>query len=256
MFKASAFKLNMYETCPQQYKFTYIDYIADQYKTPKPYLTMGAHVHNALKDFYEKVEPANRTYEVLEQLLRKRWTENRQGFLDKDDEHEWGVKALQMLKLYTFKQDVTKQPLLLENYYDMDLTDDIKVIGRIDRVDQDAEGLHVIDYKTGKFDENEVSDTQLIMYAMITHANQQVPVYKASYLYLATNQWYSIDISEDLYEPISEELIDQVEKIKADQKMTPRISSRCKHCDFIDICPKSSEAKKFIEQLNHATTQA
>lgn len=254
MFKISPYKLTMYETCPQQYKYAYVDYIADEYKTPKPYLTMGAHVHNSLKDFYETVPPAERTYEVLEQILRKRWKENRQGFTTVDDEKDWGLKALQMLKLYVHKNDVTKNPVMLENYYDTDLTEDIKVLGRIDRVDQDTEGLHVIDYKTGKFDAAEVADEQLAIYAMIIRANQTIPVYKASYLYLATNQWYSIDISDDLFEPIQAELIEKVNQIRQDKQYVPKISTRCKHCDFIEICPKSTEAKQFIEQLHHATT--
>lgn len=254
MFKISPYKLTMYKTCPQQYKFTYVDYLADEYKTPKPYLTMGAHVHNSLKDFYEQVSPGQRTYEVLEQILRKRWKENRQGFINVDDEKDWGLKALQMLKLYVHKNDVKKNPVMLENYYATDLTEDIKVLGRIDRVDQDEDGLHVIDYKTGKFDEAEVSDEQLAMYAMIIRANQTVPVYKASYLYLATNQWYSIDISDDLFEPIQEELIAKVRQIQHDQQYVPKVSQRCQHCDFIEICPKSAEAKKFIEQLRYATT--
>lgn len=253
MFKASPYKLTMYETCPQQYKFTYIDYLADEYKTPKPYLTMGAHVHNSLKDFYEQVPPAERSYAVLESILRKRWKENRQGFLNADDERDWGIKALQMLKLYVHKNDVTKNPLMLENYYDTDLTEDIKVLGRIDRVDHDADGLHVIDYKTGQFDAATVSDQQLAIYAMIIRANQTIPVYKASYLYLATNQWYSLDISDDLFAPITEELIEQVKQIQADRQYTPRLSERCKHCDFITICPKSAEAKQFIEQLKHVS---
>lgn len=251
MFKISPFKLTMYETCPRQYKYTYVDYIADDYKTPKPYLTMGAHVHNSLKDLYEKYSPAERTYPVLEELLRKRWRENRKGFSSIEDEREWGTKALQMLKLYTFKNDLTKTPVMLENYYDTEIAADIKVLGRIDRVDQDEEGLHVIDYKTGQFKEEEVSDDQLAIYAMIVRANQSIPVYKASYLYLATNQWYSIDISDDLFEPITEELIEKVNLIRADQKLEPKISSRCKHCDFIEICPRSAEAKQFIEQLKH-----
>ncbi len=253
MFKISPYKLTMYETCPQQYKYTYVDYIADEYKTPKPYLTMGAHVHNSLKDFYEQVAPAERTYAVLEQILRKRWKENRRGFMNPADEKEWGLKALQMLKLYVHKNDLMKNPVMLENYYATDLTEDINVLGRIDRVDQDDEGLHVIDYKTGKFDEAEVSDEQLAIYAMIIRANQTIPVYKASYLYLATNQWYSIDISDDLFEPIQEELIAKVDQIRSDTQYLPKISQRCAHCDFIEICPKSTAAKAFIEQSRHAT---
>lgn len=251
-FKASPFKLTMYETCPQQFKFTYVDGLADEYRTPKPYLTMGAHVHNSLKDFYEQLPPALRTYDALEIILRKRWKENRQGFQSREDEHEWGIKALQMLKAFVYKNDVTKNPLLLENYYETDLRDDVTVLGRIDRVDQDADGLHVIDYKTGQFHPEDISDQQLLIYAMIIRANQALPVYKASYLYLATNQWYSIDISDDIFEPVSEELLDQVDRIRADHTFVPRIGRLCRHCDYLEICPKSAEAKRYLNTITPA----
>ena len=249
MFRASAFKLNMYETCPRQFKFTYVDHLGDEYKTPKPYLTMGAHVHNSLKDFYEQIEPQQRTYEALEQILRKRWRENRKGFSSLDEERDYGLRALQMLKLYVYKNDMSVTPVMLEDYYDTDIRNDVSVVGRIDRVDKDTEGLHVIDYKTGQFNADEVSDEQLLIYSMIVRANQSVPVYKASYLYLATNQWYSIDVDDELYEPVTEELLEKVDLIKADQSYEPHISKRCKHCDFITICPKRAAAEQHLKEL-------
>ncbi len=238
----------MYETCPQQYKFTYIDHIADEYKQPKPYLTMGAHVHNSLKDFYDNIEPTERSWDVLEGILRRRWRENRSGFADREDEKNWGMRALQMLKAFYFKNDITKTPVMLEDFYDMDLAEDIRVVGRIDRVDEEDEGLHVIDYKTGKYNKEDVSDLQLIIYAMIVEANSKQRVHKASYLYLTTNQWYSLDISSDMYEAVAEQLIERVEIIKQDKELNPRINKYCKNCDFIDICPKSEEVKQLIEK--------
>src|SRR3990167_5081884 len=126
MFKASAFKLRMYETCPQQYKFSYIDHLDKEYKKPKPYLTMGAHVHNALKDFYEQLEPEDRTYERLEKMLRKRWLENRRGFAGREDEAKWGVKALSMLRLFVHRMDMQVTPVMLEDYYDVEVDPTLK----------------------------------------------------------------------------------------------------------------------------------
>ncbi len=240
----------MYETCPQQFKFTYVDHLADEYKTPKPYLTMGAHVHNSLKDFYEKLEPAQRTYEALEAILRRRWKENRKGFSSKEEERDYGLRALQMLKLFTYKNDLAVTPFLLENYYDTEIRHDVSVLGRIDRVDRDAEGLHVIDYKTGQFHPEDVSDEQLLIYSMIIRANQLVPVYKASYLYLTTNEWYSIDVADELYEPITEELLEKVDTILADKTFTPRLSKLCKHCDFLTICPQREGVQQYLKNLN------
>lgn len=248
MFKASPYKLKMFATCPLQYKFTYIDYLAKEYKKAKPYLTMGAHVHNALHDFYEKTKPEERTWERLEELLRTRWRENRKGFTDKEDEKKWGMKALQMLKVYFHKNDVKATPVMLEDYYDLDVDEDLKVLGRIDRADQDEEGLHVIDYKTGKVDEEDSADLQLIVYAMIMANNAKVPVYKASYLYLQTNHWQSINIDEQSYQDAVEKIKEQVEQIKQEKEFAPCINKYCSSCDFLEICPKKAEIEELIKQ--------
>lgn len=248
MFKASAFKLKMFETCPQQYKFSYIDNLAQEYKTPKPYLTMGAHVHNALKDFYEQLEPQDRTYEQLEKILRRRWTENRKGFASREDEAQWGVKALQMLRLFTHRMDVTITPALLEDYYDVEVDSQLKILGRIDRADVLEDGsLHVIDYKTGKYNPDDISDIQLILYALIVSANEKKPVTKASYLYLQTWEWHTVDINQDEAEEAISLVREQAEQIKTEKEFAPTPNKYCKGCDFLEICPLSAQIKVLIE---------
>ncbi len=244
MFSASPFKLRMFETCPRQYKFTYVDDLAKEYKKPKPYLTMGAHVHNALKDFYEQLDLESRTYEELEKILRRRWTENRKGFSDKDDEAKWGTKALNMLRLFVHRMDVSVDPAMLEDYYDVELDESLKLIGRIDRADELEDGsLHVIDYKTGKFDPEDVSDLQLILYALIVSANQKKPVTKASYLYLQTWDWHTIDVGQDEAEHAVEMVKEQVEKIKQESEFAPQVNKYCKNCDYLSICPAKDQVE-------------
>ncbi len=248
MFRASAFKLNMFDTCGQQYKFTYIDHLDKQYKQPKPYLTMGAHVHNALHDFYQKLEPSERTYEKLEELLRQRWRENRQGFSSLEDEKKWGIKALQMLRLYHHRTNIEQTPVLLEDFYDTQITEDITLLGRIDRADLLPDGsLHVIDYKTGKYDEENVGDLQLQLYAMIVGANRKEPVTKASYLYLQSMMWHTIDIVPEELAKAVEVVRQQVESIKAEKEFLPNPNRYCSSCDFLPICPAREHIQVMID---------
>ena len=44
-YPASYFRLNMFRQCRQRYKLHYVDGLAQEYRKPRPYLTMGEHVH-------------------------------------------------------------------------------------------------------------------------------------------------------------------------------------------------------------------
>ncbi len=246
MFRASSFKLQMYAQCPQAYKFTYVDGLADQYKKPKPYLTMGAHVHNALKDFFE-LKPEKRDFPTLEAILRNRWRENRKGFSGKEDEAKWGTKAIQMLKLFCYKNNLAIQPVFLENYYDRMIDPGLKILGRIDRVDSDDEGLHIIDYKTGKLPETPPDPLQLALYGLIMHGRTEKPVTRASYLYLQNNTWQTIAIDESVMQDALTRVQNDVQTILADNAFPATINPHCKTCDFLEICPKQKEIQVLID---------
>lgn len=254
-FKASAFKLQMFSQCRLKYKLTYIDGLADQYKTAKPYLTMGAHVHNALKDFFELVPPEQRTVQRLEELLRLRWKQNRSGFESADEEKKWGTKALTMLRLFCARNDTKINPVMLEDYYDTDLTPEIKVLGRIDRVDEWEDGLHVIDYKTGKPSDEQPDPLQLILYSLIIRHQTHRPVHRASYLYLMDNRWVTIEPSDDDYRSLVDRIENEVGKIQAEKQFQPTMNSYCTHCDFLPICPlKTRIEQKGSEHQSAAAT--
>ena len=100
MFKASSFKLNMFRQCPRQYKFHYIDELKAVYAKPRPYFTMGDHIHAALKDVLSIIPVEERNVSRLESLLREKWRRNRSGFKDLDDEKMWGEKALNQMRWF------------------------------------------------------------------------------------------------------------------------------------------------------------
>ncbi|HEY49346.1 MAG TPA: PD-(D/E)XK nuclease family protein [Dehalococcoidia bacterium] len=241
MFKASSFKLSMFRQCPRHYKFHYIDDLKTVYAKPRPYFTMGDHIHAALKDFLSIVPVEERNVSRLEGLLREKWRRNRSGFKNLDDEKMWGEKALNQMRWFAQNQDLTVTPLMVEEFHETVLSPKITLIGKIDRVDQEADGsLHIIDYKTGKIPE-ELDRTQLYIYALILAREQKLPVTKVTYLYLDAGEFQTIQPTITDLEQAADYVVEAVERILAEKKYPATINSYCGTCDFLEICPKKDE---------------
>ncbi|MCJ7515708.1 MAG: PD-(D/E)XK nuclease family protein [Dehalococcoidia bacterium] len=245
MFEASPFSLNMFQNCPRQYKFQYIDHLGDIYRKARPYFTMGDHVHAALKDFLSVVPVSERNQVKLENLLREKWRRNRKGFNDKEDEKRWGEKALNQLRWFAKNIDISVTPFMIENNHRAELTANILLKGRIDRVDKESDGsLHIVDYKTGKMP-TEINQLQLQMYALILSRKQDLPVKKASYLYLQVGKFQVIELTAEHLEKATSYVIDVVDRIRGEKEYSATPNVYCWNCDFIEICPNKEEAAKF-----------
>ena len=245
MFKASPFKLNMFQQCPRQYKLHYVDNLKDIYGKPRPYFTMGDHIHATLKEFLSVVPPSERSTSTLEDLLRQKWRRNRRGFNDIEDEKRWGEKALNQLRWFTQSQDLSVTPLIVEDYLQIELSANIALAGKIDRVDQMSDGsLHIIDYKTGKMPA-EINQTQLHIYALILSRKQSLPIGKASYLYLEAGEFRTLEPTVSDLEQVTFYVIDLVDRICTENEYPAIPSNYCRTCDFLEICPKREETIKF-----------
>ena len=242
MFRASSYRLKMFEQCPRRYKFHYVDDLARTYARPRPYFTMGDHVHAALKDFLSSVPVEERTSSRLEDLLREKWRRYRKGFADLEEERQWGERALAQLRWFAESQDLSVTPLMVEDYHTAELSPTITLVGRIDRVDREREsGLHIIDYKTGRMPE-EIDSTQLHIYALILSRAQEVPVARVSYLYLDTGEMHTLCPSQQDLEEAAEYVIAAVDRILAEREYPAIVQGLCRTCDFLDICPSREEA--------------
>jgi putative RecB family exonuclease len=245
MFEASPFSLNMFQQCPRQYKFQYIDHLGDIYRKARPYFTMGDHVHATLKDFLSVVPVSERNPLKLEDLLREKWRRNRKGFSDREDEKRWGEKALNQLRWFAQNVDISVTPFMIENNHRAELTDNILLKGRIDRVDKEADSsLHIIDYKTGKIPA-EINQLQLHIYALILSRKQDLPVKRASYLYLEVGKFQSIELTAQDLAQATSYVIDMVDRICKEKEYPATPNIYCWNCDFLEICPSKEEAAKF-----------
>jgi DNA helicase-2/ATP-dependent DNA helicase PcrA len=140
-------QIETFQTCPMHYKLRYI------YKVPTPpsaSQSFGTAIHASLNDFYEQVEnkikPSDK---LLFDLLEKNWIS--EGYKTKSHENEFFNKGKIYLSGF-LKQGFNPKvsTLALEQPFTIPLVKDLKIGGRLDRVDDIGNGMiEIVDYKTG-----------------------------------------------------------------------------------------------------------
>ncbi|UCH51877.1 MAG: PD-(D/E)XK nuclease family protein, partial [Chloroflexota bacterium] len=114
-----------------------------------------------------------------------------------------------------------------------------------DRVDKESDdSLHIIDYKTGKMP-SEINKVQLHIYALILSKKQDLPLKKASYLYLAAGELRTIELTAADLTQATSYVIELVDRICTEKEYPPTPNTYCWNCDFLEICPSKEEAVKF-----------
>ena len=163
-----------FKTCPLHYKLRYV------YKVPTPpsaSQSFGTTMHATLKDFYEEMLNAKKTNDkLLFQLLEKNWV--KEGYISKTQEKKFLEKGRDYLRGFLKEGfDSKNLPVALESPFTVPLGNDLKVGGKIDRVDLLPDGsIEIIDYKTGATipSQKEVDENlQLSFYAL---AATKIPV--------------------------------------------------------------------------------
>ena len=164
--KLSASAIQTYETCPLQFK------LEREWKIPGEVpaaMQNGAVMHRVLLAFYNSVRAQRPMADdaVLQFFRDELAAAGIQDHYQHDLYLEQGVLQLQDF-LAAFRRSPVPKVLHTEEFFDVKVGD-IKVVGRIDRIDQVAGGDVVItDYKTGKAQSQEDSDEslQLSIYAL------------------------------------------------------------------------------------------
>lgn len=140
--------LNNFIECPWKYFYTNLIRIP---KAKSKHQMYGTAVHGALKDFFDKFkkEKTDKNYliERYDFYLNKEFILNK----DLDELRERGEKSLS--NYFDYYKDLWPTNTITElNISGILLTPDIKLTGKIDKIElsQDLTHVNVIDYKTGK----------------------------------------------------------------------------------------------------------
>ena len=237
MFKLSPFRLKIFRQCRRRYKYRYVERLPTR---PSAYNTVGAHVHSALKLFFQSLPPGERSPERLLDMLLEQWRSNRAGFTSLEDEEQWRERALGMLRRFGEEQDLTAQPVVLEGYYELALNPGLAIIGRVDRADREDGALHIIDYKTGR-QPNEVDDHQLHLYTVLLERQLLQPVARASYLYLEDGKLWSVTPTPDQLEESLGTAEAAYREMISEREYAASVGRHCAFCEYQSICPRREE---------------
>jgi len=220
-------------------------------------------MHSTLQEFYRRIQELNKVQQVslfgpvlstvttnktkappIEELFSiydSTWIDD--WYLSKNQREEYYIEGKKILKIfYESQKNNWSVPINLEGWFKIKIGDYL-LNGRIDRIDQIADGrLEIIDYKTGKAKEKVTGDDkdQLLIYQI---AVEQLPEYKQvgipgklTYYYLNENKQVSFFGTEEEKRELLNKLLLIIDRIHSGDFLPTPAQFICDHCDFKDIC--------------------
>ncbi len=236
-------QIQTFEVCPLHYKLKYILKIPTR---QSPAQSFGTSLHSALRDFYsvlltgEKISIAD-----APKLLNNVWIS--EGYDSREHEKEAKEKAIKILTMYLEKNYTPKSkvPLALELSFLFPLNGELKVGGRIDRIDGLENGkIEIIDYKTGTNTPKEkelATNEQLTLYALAAAEIQDPKLNKKpedillSLYYLETEEKFTTTRTKEQLEEAKTWILAKKEEIESSDFLCSK-SILCKNCEYKMLC--------------------
>ena len=259
--------LDCYNSCPQKFKFEYVDKIKKESRQNAPAL-MGNIVHTALDNLYKLgADGIVMPVDDLKSFYKNEWesvgVENilvDSDFHTIDDYIRIGEEIL--IKYYE-KHKPFNQSILLgteQNLYFTLPGTDFPCKCRVDRMSKRDDGtIEIVDYKTG-VRLAKVSDSsyyyQMGLYQLAVMENY--PDFKnieVVQYFLRHEEAVTRKFSEEELDSLVVEFKDAIlETIHAQQtgSFQPQESGLCRFCEYYDICPAKIHGK-LLEQEDEAT---
>lgn len=270
-------KLDMFSKCPKSYHFYYLDPILSKMKNDlkkQPhniwsFHTLGKAVHNAITLFYY-LPPEQRNRDRLKENLKLTWKSeviwNKKmplgewgGFKTIEEEREIYSQALRMLENFFQFSDIEPKIKYLpikdftrsiDDYHNLitPISELFNISGKFDLIVKNNDGLlHIIDFKTGKKEEE--NSFQLRFYKLLAESKFKERVAKASFYFLKTGNPKEFDLREERSEEIKGEVIERINKIGSTNIFEPKPSKLCKFCLFKTFCPEKKRVNEIIKDF-------
>jgi len=244
-------RLSLYETCPRQYRYHYLDRIEPADEAEAIELFVGSRVHEALEALYRELMRGRRlTLEELIATFRHHWEREwpkSMRFPRPDDEpasyRALGERCLAdyYARYHPFDRDhtIAVERLLL---FPLDTDGEVRVQGYVDRLSVGSDGVwRIHDYKTGKYlptQQQADADRQLALYEIgLRHAWPDVREIELVWHYLAHDVELRSRRRADDLAAVRTGVLELVKIIESDQEFRTAVGTHCDWCPYRAICP-------------------
>lgn len=252
LFPATPSRLGTFTECPRRYRLTYLVRPAPPKGPPWAHNSMGAAVHNALRDWW-LLPLARRTPAGAGSLLDAAWIAD--GFADAAQSARWRAQARDWVEAYVATLDPTDEPVGVERGVAV-RTERLALSGRVDRIDSRDGELVVVDYKTGR----RVPDADdargslaLAVYVLAARRTLRRPGHRVELHHLPTGRvagWEHTEASLERHVARAEDTAGDIESAVGglatggdpDTLFPPLTGRQCGWCDYRRHCREGRAA--------------
>ncbi|HEY3259052.1 MAG TPA: PD-(D/E)XK nuclease family protein [Pseudonocardiaceae bacterium] len=250
-------KLATWTDCPRRYRMTYLDRPSPPRGAPWAHNTVGAAVHNALRALFE-LPPAGRTPAAAAGLVATHWKTD--GFRHAEQAAMYRQRAQTWVADYVDALDPTFEPVGIERWVSTPSTR-IVAEGRVDRIDDRAGELVIVDYKTGRHGlsvDNARGSQALALYALAAARTLRRDCRRVELHHLPSGEvlaWEHTAESLRRHLTRAEEAADELALATdtlaaggdAEVLFPPRIGRQCSWCDFRRHCAEGRQAAPDVD---------
>lgn len=242
MISLSFTKIEKFLRCPKEYAWYCDREMVKKYHVDTPPLIFGSIMHGILNDFYKNLDKEDRTKEKMIALFRQKYNANKAKHDAIFKNHKTIAEYAQMAgreftNFLTSPLSEIVPYVATEENIKIDLGG-VQLWAKIDRMDTSAKGLKIVDYKTGKYIEDEPDPLQLDLYALATFVKfPEIPLHEKSYYYLYDNRFVKVEVKSGEFKKTREKVLEIAETISKTQEFKPQKNQKCIWCDFRPVCP-------------------
>ena len=252
LYPASPSRLLALVDCPRRYRMQYLDRPRPEQRPQRAHTSFGLAVHNALRDWWD-LPRERRTASAGRELVRQSWIET--GFRDPEQSGEWRRRAQEHVIAYLSGVDPDDHPAGIERTVSF-VSGDLRVTGRIDRLDDRDGELVVVDYKTSQKPLGEAdarTSLPMALYAAAVWKMFRRPCLRVELHHVPTGEVVAhthtpesltrkVDEAKSIARDARRADADFAERGVESSLFPPVVGPLCTWCDFRAHCPEGQAA--------------